>query len=90
MRRYEVTLTRKLAVRVHADSYEEAERAVLATVQQPGHKLPLGSWEAVAVPTWSEDVPLRPTDYVVHQGRVVRANTIDDRTLPLPLGEEPR
>jgi hypothetical protein len=83
--------TRPLYVKVHAASYAEAYAAIQATLRDSPSTLRAGPWELDASDCVAqEEVEVLPTDFVVHQGRVVRANTIDTKTLPMPWAEPER
>lgn len=80
---------RPLDVAVHAHSQAEAEAAVEAELRVNSSRFRPGGWLLDAAYLVDDAAPVNPTDLVVHQGRVVRADTIDTRTLPMPWAKEP-
>jgi hypothetical protein len=86
---YHFKYVRLLHLRVHAESQEAAEEAVQATLRYaPGTFQPSPWTLGAAVEIEPGEVEVLPSDFVVRGGRVVRADTIDTRTLPMPWGKK--
>lgn len=79
---------RPLDVEVHAETQEEAQAAVEEALRTNSSQFRPGGWLLDAAYPIDGEVKIHPTAFVVHQGRVVRAYTIDTRTIPMPWGKK--
>jgi hypothetical protein len=89
---FEVEFTRVLRLKVYGASWEEVEQAAQSVAEAGLPKLRPGPWKVTGLLPRDREVTeaeLRPQDYVVHRGGIVRYDTLDTRTIPMPFMNPP-
>lgn len=79
---------RPVDVAVHAETQEQAQAAVEEALRKTPSQFRPGGWLLDAAYLIAAEATIKPDDFVVHEGRVVRAYTIDTRTIPMPWGKK--